>query len=139
MRCNCNFSSRNIISSHNNLPFAESYNHLHHYHYIQIHYKIRSFLYLRNHQNHCRHNPLNKEQETQNHKTLDPFGSSVRYEMMKLCTGSVQDTMRRQQLVSDDTGSVEDIHAFINCKKWRSGLCHRCLTHKGKIELLSSL
>ena len=63
MRCNCNFSSRNIISSHNNLPFAESYNHLHHYHYIQIHYKIRSFLYLQNHQHHCRHNPLNKEQD----------------------------------------------------------------------------
>ena len=29
--------------------------------------------------------------------------------------------MRRQQLVIDDTGSVEDIHAFIYCKKWRSG------------------
>ena len=26
-----------------------------------------------------------------------------------------------QQLVIDDTGSVEDIHAFIHCKKWRSG------------------
>ena len=70
MRCNCNFSSRNIISTHNNLPFAESYNHLHHHHYIQIPYKIRSFLYLQNHQHHCRHNPLNKEQETQNHKIL---------------------------------------------------------------------
>ena len=35
---------------------------------------------------------------------LDPVGSTVRYEMMKLCTGS-----------------VEDIHAFIYCKKWRSG------------------
>ena len=23
--------------------------------------------------------------------------------------------------VIDDTGSVEDIHAFIYCKKWRSG------------------
>ena len=52
---------------------------------------------------------------------LDPVDSTVRYEMMKLCTGSVQDTMRRQQLVIDDTGSVEDIHAFIYCKKWRSG------------------
>ena len=26
---------------------------------------------------------------------LDPVGSTVRYEMVKLCTGSVQDTMRR--------------------------------------------
>ena len=26
-----------------------------------------------------------------------------------------------KQLVIDDTGSVEDIHAFIYCKKWRSG------------------
>ena len=26
---------------------------------------------------------------------LDPVGSTVRYEKMKLCTGSVQDTMRR--------------------------------------------
>ena len=26
---------------------------------------------------------------------LDPVGSTVRYEMMKLCTGSVKDTMRR--------------------------------------------
>ena len=24
-------------------------------------------------------------------------------------------------MVIDDTGSVEDIHAFIYCKKWRSG------------------
>ena len=44
---------------------------------------------------------------------LDPVGSTVRYEMMKLCTGSVYDTMRRQQLVIDDTGSVEGIVAFI--------------------------
>ena len=51
---------------------------------------------------------------------LDPVDSTVRYEMMKLCTGSVQDTLKRQQLVIDDTGSVEDIHAFIHCKKWRS-------------------
>ena len=29
--------------------------------------------------------------------------------------------MRRKQLVIDDTGLVEDIHAFIHCKKWRSG------------------
>ena len=33
--------------------------------------------------------------------------------MMKLCTGSVEDTMRRWQLVIDDTGSVVGIHAFI--------------------------
>ena len=26
---------------------------------------------------------------------LDPVGSTVRYEMMKLCTGSVWDTMKR--------------------------------------------
>ena len=26
---------------------------------------------------------------------LDPVGSTVRYEMMKLCTGSVKDTMRQ--------------------------------------------
>ena len=25
------------------------------------------------------------------------------------------------EVVIDDTGSVEDIHAFIYCKKWRSG------------------
>ena len=48
---------------------------------------------------------------------LDSVGSTVRYEMMKLCTGSVQDTTRRQQLVIDDTGSVEGIFAFIYCKK----------------------
>ena len=59
---------------------------------------------------------------THRHTTeLDPVGSTVRYEMMKLCTGSVKDTMRWQQLVIDDTGSVEDIHAFIYCKKWRFG------------------
>ena len=29
--------------------------------------------------------------------------------------------MRRWQLVIDDTGSVEDILAFIYCKKWRFG------------------
>ena len=51
---------------------------------------------------------------------LDPVGSTVRYEMMKLCTGSVLDTMSRWQLVLDDTGSVERIYAFIY-RKWRSG------------------
>ena len=45
-------------------------------------------------------------------RELDPVGSTVRYEMMKLCTGSVQDTMRRLQLVIDDTGSVEDSPLF---------------------------
>ena len=30
-------------------------------------------------------------------------------------------SMRRYQLVIDDTGSAEDIHAFIYCTKWRSG------------------
>ena len=66
---------------------------------------------------------------------LDPVGSTVRYEMMKLCTGSVKDTMRRQQLVIDDTGSVEDIHAFIYCKQWKFGQVSRMpdsLTHKRK-------
>ena len=28
-------------------------------------------------------------------------------------------------MVIDDTGSVEDIHAFIYCKKWRSGQVSR--------------
>ena len=52
-------------------------------------------------------------------RELDP---TVRYEMMKLCTGSYSTlSMRRWQLVLDDTGSVEDIHAFIYCTKWRSG------------------
>ena len=52
---------------------------------------------------------------------LGPVGSTVRYEMMKLCTGSVRDTMRGKQLVVDYTGSVEGIHAFIYCTKWSSG------------------
>ena len=42
---------------------------------------------------------------------LDPV--SVRFEMIMLCTGSVKDTMRRQQLAIDDTGSVEGTYAFI--------------------------
>ena len=54
-------------------------------------------------------------------KKLEPVGSTVHYEMMKLCTGSVQDTMRRWQLVIDNTGSVEGIYAFIYCAKWRVG------------------
>ena len=41
--------------------------------------------------------------------------------MMTLCTGSVEDTRRRQQLVIDDTGSIEGVHAFIYCTKWSSG------------------
>ena len=52
---------------------------------------------------------------------LDPVGSTVRYEMMKLCTMSVHDTLRRKQLVIDDTWSVQGIYAFIYCTKWRSG------------------
>ena len=52
---------------------------------------------------------------------LDPVGSTVRYEMTKLCTGSVKDTVRRWQLVIDDTVSVEGNYAFIYCTKWRSG------------------
>ena len=51
---------------------------------------------------------------------LDLVGSTVRYEMMKLCTGS-QDTMRRWKLAIDYTGSVEGIYAFKYCTKWRSG------------------
>ena len=35
-----------------------------------------------------------------NYQELDSVGSTVRYEMIKLCTGSVQDTMRRLQLVA---------------------------------------
>ena len=41
--------------------------------------------------------------------------------MMKLCTGSLENTMRQWQLVLDDTGSVEGIYAFIYCTKWRFG------------------
>ena len=44
---------------------------------------------------------------------LDPVGSTVRYEVMKLCTGSVYDIMRRWQLVIDDIGSVKGICAVI--------------------------
>ena len=33
--------------------------------------------------------------DTKRLRTLDPVGSTVRYEMMKLCTRSVEDTMRR--------------------------------------------
>ena len=44
-------------------------------------------------------NSLGKVQNTnmknEIQKKLDPVGSTVRYEMMKLCTGSVYDTMRR--------------------------------------------
>ena len=59
--------------------------------------------------------------EKQHFKTflkLDPVGATVRYEMMKLCTGSAKDAMRRWQLViDDDTRSVEGIYAFIYCTK----------------------
>ena len=47
------------------------------------------------------------------HGIVNLVGATVRYEMMKFCTGSVQDTMRRYHLLSDDTGSVEGT-------KWRS-------------------
>ena len=33
--------------------------------------------------------------------------------------------MRQWQLVLDDTGSVEGIHAFIYCTKWRFGQVSR--------------
>ena len=36
-----------------------------------------------------------EEKKREKEKKLDPVGSTVRYEMMKLCTGSVKDTMRR--------------------------------------------
>ena len=51
-----------------------------------------------------------EEQRKENEK-LDPVGSNMLYEMMKLGTGSVQDTMRRQQMVINDAGSVEGIDA----------------------------
>ena len=52
--------------------------------------------------------------------------------------------MKRRQLVIDDTVSVEDIHAFIYCKKWRSGqvlpmpdsLTHSLTTSKGSATQL---
>ena len=56
---------------------------------------------------------------------LDPVGSTVRYEMMKLCTGSVKDFIWRQQLVIDETGHAEGIYAFIYCTKRRSGQVSR--------------
>ena len=64
---------------------------------------------------------------------LDPVGSTARYEMMKLCTGSVQDTMRRQQLVIGDTGSVEGtyilyLYLYIAQSGDMEG-CHACLTY----------
>ena len=60
---------------------------------------------------------------------LDPVGSTVRYEMMKLCTGSVLDTMKQWQLVIDDTGTVEGICAFIYiAQSGNLDRCYRCLT-----------
>ena len=53
----------------------------------------------------------------------------MRYEMMKLCTESVWDTMRRWQLVIDDTGSAEGINAFIYCTNGDLIWCYRCLTN----------
>ena len=65
-------------------------------------------------------------------KKLDLLGSTLRHEMMKLCTGSVQETMRGWKLLLDYTGSVEGIYAFIYCTKWKSGQVSRMpysLTH----------
>ena len=53
----------------------------------------------------------------------------MRYEMMKMCTESVWDTMRRWQLVIDDTGSAEGINAFIYCTNGDLIWCYRCLTN----------
>ena len=54
---------------------------------------------------------------------LDPVGSTVRYEVMKLCSGSVKDSngwylvvMRQYKVIIDVTGSVEGIYAFIHWK-----------------------
>ena len=44
---------------------------------------------------------------------LDPVGPTVRHDIMRLCTGSVYDTLRRKQMVIDDTGSVKGTYAFI--------------------------
>ena len=51
---------------------------------------------------------------------LDPVGSTVRYEVMKLCTGSVLDSngqylavLSQYEAVIDVIGSVEGIDAFI--------------------------
>ena len=55
--------------------------------------------------------------------------------MIKLCTGSVLDTMGRKQLVIDGTGSVEGNYAFIYCgvEIWTGvtdGLLTDSLTHR---------
>ena len=56
-----------------------------------------------------------------NNCKLDPVGSTARYyEMMKLCAGSVYDTMRQEQLVIDYIGLVEGIYAF----KYTDALAH---------------
>ena len=49
--------------------------------------------------------------------------------------------MRRWQLVIDDTGSVEDIHPFIYCTKWRSGQVLQMpdsLTHSQTLKVSAS-
>ena len=56
---------------------------------------------------------------------------------MELCTGSVKDTMRRWQLVIDDTGSVEGNNAFIYCAKLRFDQVlpmPGSLTHRKKVQ-----
>ena len=75
----------------------------------------------------CKTQTFNSGKPVTNCDRLDPVGSTVRYEMMKLCTGSVLDTMRRWQLVIDDTGSVKDIHALI-AQSGDLDRCYRCLT-----------
>ena len=45
---------------------------------------------------------------------LDPVGSTVRYELMKLCTGSVILSIGHYE-------AIEGIYAFIYCTKRRSG------------------
>ena len=66
---------------------------------------------------------------------LDPVGSTVCYEVRKLCCGSVSNSngwymavLSHYEAVIDVIGSVEGIDAFIY---WNSGdlvRCHRCLT-----------
>ena len=53
-------------------------------------------------------------------RKLDPFGSTVHYEVIKLCTGSVQDSngwylavLSQYEAVIDVIGSVEGIYVFI--------------------------
>ena len=47
------------------------------------------------------------------HLQLDPVGSTVRYEVMKLCTGQQCLVLGGTEAVIDVTGSGEGIFAFI--------------------------